>query len=74
MDILQAGRAIRETAAGAGRPVTAVRAEISLAIRAGMSSADPDVRAAWARIPRAGDVPTPEEFVAYVAARAERKR
>ena len=43
-----------------------VRREMEAAIRAGFQNPDPTVHAHWARIPRKGDMPTPEELIAYV--------
>jgi hypothetical protein len=45
--------------------VEEVRKEIELAIRAGLANPDPKVRAEWAKIPKAGEIPTPEETIAY---------
>ena len=42
---------------------------ISARIMAGMKDPDPEHRAQWERIPRAGDIPTPEEWLQYAVAR-----
>ena len=42
---------------------------ISARIMAGMKDPDPERRAQWERIPRAGDIPTPEEWLQYAVAR-----
>ncbi len=49
-----------------------VRTEIAAAIQAGMESADVSARRQWAQIPKEHAVPTPEEVIAYLAARAVR--
>ena len=41
--------------------VEEMRAIISARIEAGMNDPDPEKRAQWERIPRAGKIPTPEE-------------
>ena len=38
---------------------------IAFAMLNGMSSDDPMVNAMWKSVPRAGDIPTPEELVAF---------
>jgi len=48
-----------------------VRREIEAAIQEGFHNPDPDVQAQWARIPRTGKIPTPDELIAYVARQAE---
>ena len=42
--------------------VEEMRAIISARIEAGMNDPDPEKRAQWERIPRAGKIPTPEEL------------
>lgn len=49
-----------------------IRAMISARIRAGINSDDPQIRKQWARIPCAGDVPTPEEWLRYVVEALEK--
>ena len=44
-----------------------VRDGIMEAIRIGMTDPDPEVQAAWGRIPCAGEIPTPEELIAWSA-------
>jgi len=48
-----------------------VRQEIEAAIRAGFYNPDCEVRGQWARIPKTGELPTPDELVRYVVRRAE---
>ncbi len=46
-----------------------VKAEIAMAIQIGMGSADAQVQQRWNEVPKAQDVPTVEEVIAFVAAR-----
>ena len=48
-----------------------MRAIISARIEAGMNDPDPEKRAQWERIPRAGKIPTPEEWLRYAVERIE---
>lgn len=61
--------ALREVAAANNTTVEQVRAEIWETMEAGRNNPDPAVQALWAQIPRKGDKPTPEEFIAFLAAR-----
>lgn len=49
--------------------VEEMRAIISACIEAGMNDPDPEKRAQWERIPRAGKIPTPEEWLRYAVER-----
>lgn len=51
--------------------VEEMRAIISARIEAGMNDPDPEKRAQWERIPRAGKIPTPEEWLRYAVERIE---
>jgi hypothetical protein len=51
--------------------VEEVRREIEAAIRAGFNNPDPKVQAQWAKIPRKGDLPTPDELITYVVRQAK---
>lgn len=51
--------------------VEEMRAIISARIEAGMNDPDPEKRAQWERIPRAGKIPTPEEWLQYAVERIE---
>ncbi|MDD4564718.1 MAG: sporulation initiation factor Spo0A C-terminal domain-containing protein [Eubacteriales bacterium] len=51
--------------------VEEVRQEIEAAIRAGFNNPDPKVQAQWAKIPRKGDIPTPDELITYVVRQAK---
>lgn len=49
--------------------VEEMRAIISARIEAGMNDPDPEKRAQWERIPCAGNIPTPEEWLRYAVER-----
>lgn len=51
--------------------VEEMRAIISARIETGMSDPDPARRAQWEKIPHAGDMPTPEEWLSYVVGKLE---
>ena len=51
--------------------VEEMRAIISARIEAGMNDPDPEKRAQWERIPCAGKIPTPEEWLRYAVERIE---
>ena len=40
--------------------------EMELAILSGFENNSPDVQAQWAKVPRRGDLPTPEELIEYI--------
>lgn len=63
-----AARSIEKIAAKEGTTPEMVRKHIQLAMLNGLISDDPRVKAEWAKIPRAREVPTPEELIAYYAA------
>ena len=48
-----------------------IRKEICEIIEAGTASTDPKTIAAWEDIPKSGDNPTPEEFIAWIASLVE---
>ena len=54
-----------------GISVEEMRSIISARIEQGMNDPDPVKRASWERIPRAGDIPTPEEWLRYAVERLE---
>ncbi len=58
---------IRLIALREGLTVEEVRERMRLAMLSGLRSQDYTVQARWNRIPRKGDVPTPEELIAYLA-------
>lgn len=51
--------------------VEEMRAIIAARIEAGMNDPDPEKRASWERIPRAGEIPTPVEWLRYAVERLE---
>lgn len=51
--------------------VEEVRREIEAAILAGFNNPDPKVQEQWAKIPRKGDIPTPDELITYVVRQAK---
>ena len=51
--------------------VEEMRAIIAARIEAGMNDPDPEKRASWERIPRAGEISTPEEWLRYAVERLE---
>lgn len=65
--------ALSKVAAANNTTVDDVRAEIMKAMEAGMNDPDPAVQALWAQIPCRGDKPTPEEFIAFVAAKVKKE-
>ena len=58
-------KAIEQVALRRGVDVEEVRREIEKAIEARMSNPDPKVQEYWAKIPRKGEKPTPEEVIVY---------
>ena len=54
-----------------GISVEEMRAIISARIEQGMNDPDPIKRASWERIPRAGDIPPPEEWLRYAVEQLE---
>ena len=67
-----AEEAIRKTAEKEGVSVEYVRNEITIAIKSSMQSPDPTIQAQWQAIPCVGEIPTPEEFIAYSTERAKK--
>ena len=51
--------------------VEEMRSIISARIETGMNDPDLARRAQWEKIPRAGDMPTPEEWLSYVIRKLE---
>ena len=54
-----------------GISVEEMRSIISARIEQGMNDPDPVKRASWERIPRAGEIPTPEEWLRYAVEQLE---
>ncbi len=46
---------------------------IAARIEAGMNDPDPVKRASWEEIPRAGEIPTPEEWLRYAVEQLEKE-
>ena len=63
---ISAEQALQTVAIRNGTTVEEVRKEIKLAMLAGLCNTDPVVQARWKKIPCAGEVPTPEELIAYL--------
>lgn len=62
-----ATRALEAVAMKEGVTVSEVKKEIQKAMLIGLCSQDPAVQAYWAKIPREGEVPTPEEVILFLA-------
>ncbi|MCL2670453.1 MAG: hypothetical protein FWF10_00250 [Clostridiales bacterium] len=73
MGISKESIAIQKAALQCGVSEEDFRREIERALQAGMANPDPQVQAAWAKIPSKGKSPTSEEVTAYVAERVRRK-
>ena len=52
-----------------GVSVEEMRQQLTARIAAGLNDSDPERRAQWAKIPCAGDIPTPEEYLEYTVRR-----
>ena len=61
-----AQRALKAVAKQEGKSLDEIRSEIMYAINAAIQSEDPVIQRRWENIPHKGNVPTPEEFIAYV--------
>ena len=66
-DIKKARSAVKATARKEGISVENVREEMKAAIAEGMKSGDPAVQAMWQDVPCKGEVPEPEELIAWLA-------
>ncbi len=62
-----ATKAIEQIALKHNTTVDEVRLQIKVAMLNGLVSDDPRVKAYWQSIPHEGEIPTPEEFIAYTA-------
>ena len=62
-----ATKAIQKLAERDGVTVEYVRMQMKIAMINGLCSKEPKVKAYWQSIPCEGEVPTPEEFIAYTA-------
>lgn len=66
MKKVNAEKAIQEIAMRERITVEEVRKEMKKAMLIGLCSQDPSVQEKWKRIPCKGEVPTPEELIAYM--------
>lgn len=62
-----AENSIKKIAEKEGVTVEQVRTQMKIAMLNGLCSDDPKIKAYWQSIPREGEVPTPEEFIAFTA-------
>jgi len=69
---MSAEQALQEVARQNNTTVEEVRKEIKLAMLVGLCNPDPNVQAMWKEVPRAGDVPTPEELIDYMVEKLRR--
>lgn len=69
-----AGKAFEKIALRESITVEMVRKHIQVAMISGMMNADPQAQHAWARIPHAGETPTPEEVVCCLAEKGLERR
>ena len=67
MDLSNAEKALRQTAAAEGISVEALKKEIEDAISAAYANPDPAVRDIWRFVPCKGERPTPEEAIQYIS-------
>ena len=68
-ELAAARRAIEEVARREHKSVEEVRADMIEAMTEGFNSKNPAARAMWAQIPCEGEMPTPEELIAWVGKR-----
>ena len=65
--LMTAAAALERIAAREGTTPDMVRKHIQVGLINGLISEDPQIRAAWAQIPHAGEIPTVDEVIAYYA-------
>lgn len=65
--IKAAENALKMSALRERKTIAEVRKEIQKVMLIGLCSQAPTVQAYWKRIPCTGDVPTPEEVIAFLA-------
>jgi len=68
-----AENAIKKLAMRDGVSVEYVRTQIKISMINGLCSDDPKTKAYWQSIPCEGDVPTPEEFIAFSAKEVKKR-
>lgn len=66
-DLKSAKNAILLIAQREGVSVEHVRTEMKVAMLNGLCSTDPKIKSYWESIPCEGNIPTPEEFIAFTA-------
>lgn len=69
VELAAARRAIEEVARREHKTVEEVRADMTEAMLEGWNSSDPAARALWQTIPCEGEMPTPEELIAWAGKR-----
>lgn len=62
-----AEKAIEQIALKHGVTVNEVRKQINIAMINGLISDDPKIKRFWENVPRAGEIPTPEELIAHLS-------
>lgn len=67
MGKINASKAIQKLARRENISVQEVRAEMEKAIQAAYDNPEQEIRDFWKQIPRKGEIPTPEEFITYMA-------
>lgn len=67
LSIYLAHNALEQIARRDGKSIEQVRKHIQIAMMSGLLSDDTNVQEKWGRIPHAGEVPSPEEVIAYYA-------
>ena len=73
MKLSKALKSFEIIAAQEGVSVAEVREQIRLAIEQAMNDPDPEVKKRWESIKFRNEVPTPEEFVVYMAKEVKRR-
>jgi hypothetical protein len=67
MDSKDVSRILEVVAKEQGVSLDEIRGEIELALRQAQENSDMEMQAQWAKIPRAGEKPTPEEVILYLS-------
>ena len=72
-ELNKARQAIKTIADKKNIPPDYVRREIEAAISEAMRNPDPAIKSMWESVPCKGDVPEPEELIAWLAEQAKEK-
>ncbi|MCX7614528.1 MAG: hypothetical protein N2Z65_02080 [Clostridiales bacterium] len=56
-----------------GKTVNEIKKEIKKAMRISLCNQDPKIQSYWKRIPCESDIPTPEEFLAFLVDESKKK-